>query len=814
LIHGIGQPAQAQARRSQESARNAMLYRTPMDNLKCPSADRRVMDPLLIALIGFFTLGTTTVIWWLVQVETQMRHVRQETAHLREILRVDLTSLRDDLDCLKESAMALRRTHPAVDGVLEAHATLDALEASLSRADASSSGGFGMSDHASELLSGLRRLLSSVGGDGDLTTAEPQDESIVAVFERFLGFSELVGLSPHDLALDDLELRRLGVISNAAGRRRWTEACFLAAAKAAPGVKATQCSLARLARDAGDEIALRSALEALLLLNPDDEELLREHAALLARHGDGDAERDVRRLAAMGVDNANDRSLLSGIRSRAGDSDAALIEIETALSQDSSNPADWLTKAALLAAKGDVRGALDAVDAALDIDRSCGPAWAARARLLNGIDARLEEALKAAVHAVALGESEHVLKADLLIRSDRTEDAYSSLASALDERPSDAHIRAHLSWLHLMGGDPQVAQHILIAAPDDSWHASAELHIQQGRLRLHHADARRDGTGEHDTSLLTEALESFDAALGVDREDGLGWLGRARCLRQMGDLEEATTALHRSQRLLPEEPMVAIEEALLNLDLGRLDDAALLVKQAAGGAADRTVVEYVKALVAAQRGQLGEARRSFERVLDADPGHVRARLNRCSVSMLLADMHLALDDANELLVMYPDLDIARLRRCEILMTLGDWAEAERDIRNLLDRKPHHSPALTHLGRTLAALGRLDEALPYLDEAIRIDQTLAEGWYQRGLYYLENGTMQAALDDFEATVRADPEHLDALLHAAAIHHESEDLGRAADAWRRVLDMVPEHQLARVRLTEVQTRLTTEVVVESV
>jgi tetratricopeptide (TPR) repeat protein len=249
--------------------------------------------------------------------------------------------------------------------------------------------------------------------------------------------------------------------------------------------------------------------------------------------------------------------------------------------------------------------------------------------------------------------------------------------------------------------------------------------------------------------------------------------------------------------------MVTIEEALLQLDIGRVDEAAILVKQAMGESADSTVVEYVRALVSAQRGQLGEARRSLEAVLEVEPGHVRARLNRCSVSMLLEDMHLALDDANELLSLYPNLDIARLRRCEILMTLGEWSEAELEIRNLLERKPHHSPALTHLGRTLVALERTDEALPYLDEAIRLDQTQAEGWYQRGLFYLEQGTIGAAIDDFDATTKADPEHLDALLHLAAIHHESNNSAGALAAWRRVLDVVPDHRLARIRLEELST-----------
>jgi tetratricopeptide (TPR) repeat protein len=679
---------------------------------------------------------------------------------------------------------------------------LDALEELLDGGDVTLEE-MGVHNHATDLLHGLRSLLTSLGGEGNLASVELLDDSIVAVFQRFVTFSEAVGLSPNELGLDDLELRRLGVVSLAAGRRGFAQSCYSAAAEVAPGVRATQESLASLARDSGDDTALRSALELLLKINPDDEIILREHAALLDRYGDEEAERDIRRLAAMGVDNAVDHSLLSGIRSRAGDDDEALQAIEDALSENSSNPSDWLIKATLLKKNGDFDGALSAIDLALELNRSFGPAWSLRAQILDGIDSQLQNALKAVIHAVALGEPDQVLKSDLLIRSDRIDEAFSSLADALEDNPEAHEIRAHLSWLHQTGGAPEIAQQVLTAAPKSSWEESTTLHIQQGRLGLHHCDARRDGTGEHDALLLAEALASFESALEVDRENGLGWLGRARCLRQMGDLEEASISLQRSRRLLEGEGMVTIEEALLQLDIGRVDEAAILVKQAMGESADSTVVEYVRALVSAQRGQLGEARRSLEAVLEVEPGHVRARLNRCSVSMLLEDMHLALDDANELLSLYPNLDIARLRRCEILMTLGEWSEAELEIRNLLERKPHHSPALTHLGRTLVALERTDEALPYLDEAIRLDQTQAEGWYQRGLFYLEQGTIGAAIDDFDATTKADPEHLDALLHLAAIHHESNNSAGALAAWRRVLDVVPDHRLARIRLEELST-----------
>ena len=67
-------------------------------------------------------------------------------------------------------------------------------------------------------------------------------------------------------------------------------------------------------------------------ITPDDPELLRSHAHLLASMGDEDAERAVRRLEALGVDTAADL-LLSGLRARAGARTEAIEAILQALEE-------------------------------------------------------------------------------------------------------------------------------------------------------------------------------------------------------------------------------------------------------------------------------------------------------------------------------------------------------------------------------------------------------------------------------------------------------------------------------------------------
>ena len=215
---------------------------------------------------------------------------------------------------------------------------------------------------------------------------------------------------------------------------------------------------------------------------------------------------------------------------------------------------------------------------------------------------------------------------------------------------------------------------------------------------------------------------------------------------------------------------------------------------------DSSVIDYVKGVVAARRGELEEAKRLFDVVLVSEPNHVRARLNRCSTLMLQQDYHAALDDVSELLEAHPGFDLARLRRGEILMAIGEWSEAEIEFRDILSRRESNPYALTQLGASLIAQERLTEAEQPLNEAIRIDSNLAEGWYQRGLLYLEFGQVESALSDFDTASTKDRYHMNALLRIAAIHHEKADWEKAEAAWRGVLNVEPDNRIARRRIQD--------------
>ena len=752
------------------------------------------MEPVSIGLTLFFAASTSAVIWWLVQAEVGLRKLRDDLESAHAVTSQSLASLNSRTEELAESALALQRAHPGLAGIIDAHRTLDHLQSTLS--------GEGESDEArtaaTSTLSAVKGLLATREGEGDLENTNPADAGLLSLVTRVLQTLDQLELSIDDLSLTDIEARRFGELSFLAGDRAWAQSCYTAASIAAPGQLETLRSLCRLSRESGDDENLRKHLEGLLEVTPDDPELLREHARLLTKLGDSGAEVGLRRLEAMGVVNAEDKSMMASLAARAGNTDVALESIEAAL-ESNPNGEDWLRKAELHLARNERGLGITAVDEAIEIDRQSGPAWAIRAQLLKDEPGRLEEALKASIHAVALGEAQDILKAELLERLGRMEDAHNSLSEALEKQPENAELRAQLVLHYHQAGNPEAAFEILASAPAAAWEGPA-LHLQKGRLILAEADRYRDGTGERDRELLSEADLAFDAALNANRESGVAWLGKARIQRMLQDLSEAQISLARARRLLPDEPLIAAEEALLALDGNDVEAAARLISEAHVLERDSSVISYVKGVVSARRGDMNEAKRLFDSVLAEDPNHVRARLNRCTTLMVEQDHHAALDDVQFLLDAHPELDLARLRRGEIMMSLGEWEEAESNFRDILSRRGENPHALIQLGAALVAQERLTEAEQPLNEAIRLDGESAEGWYQRGLLYESFGQFDGALSDFETAAKRDVHHMNALLRISAIHHNNKNWDEAEKAWRNVLNVEPENRVARRRIQE--------------
>lgn len=753
------------------------------------------MEPISILIVGL-SIGTIAILSWnLHHARTALQNVSDRTLVLSESQGAHAKQTTDALLVLQKKidhydtlVSAMRATQPEVDHGIRAFLTITELERD------------GVA--SPNVVDALDAVFSSISLQDDASLSPMQSEMASRLFKIL----DSLNMTVSKLNLNGRQSLQVGLCALHLKNLKWAEDAFGAAHQALPGNVTVLKGLETIALWKSDDVLRLHWLDAQLRIDPDNPDLLRSHAHLLVQNGDGEAEKDVRRLEALGLDTPADRSLLAGLRQRAGSSNEAIDAIEQALAEDNSKPDYWLQYAQLLHEAEENERALDAVDSCLNLDRQVGDAWALRAILLSMKQGREKEALKAATHAVALdcgGSQLIVLKADLLAETGDVMAAETSLEKALEKHPMDAELRSIVASRRLSEGRLEVAQGLLDNTPSMVDHPL--LHIVEGRLHLARADRRRDGTGETDQLLLGSAIKSFQAALELNREMGVAWLGLARTQRLLKNLDEAGESLARARRLLGDtDSSCSIESAMLAIDLDDVHAASRYIDAAEiQGSGSR--ISYVRGNIAIKLGDPARAIAMYSETLNQNPKHIRARLNRINC-YLTSDQPLeAKDDANILLSLAPELTVAVFALADAQSRLGEWEEAKEGFMAVLEKAPHHHQALTKLGACYLALDRPERAEGPINEALRLAPDYAEAWHQRGMLYLAWEKYEAALSDLEAAIRADGSNIEVRVQVAAIHHASKNIEQASAAWRGVLAIESDHQLARQRLQECEQYL---------
>ena len=740
--------------------------------------------------VGYWMLNTSRRMVKLLDLQTLLRE--SQSTHFHHLNRATEDVI-GEVQSVQSTMNALRSIHPEIDASLAAHTFLLEHEQNPTTVI-----------DAAEVCHVLRLIAqhqttTSVDTPSLTTSHESMLRRLLAVLDQH-------GLDMMALHLDADTAHRLGLAALHIQNYEWAERALNVAYQLSPGHASVLEGLEHIAQLRGDDALHRHWLEARMKITPDNPELLRSHAHLLVSMGDGEAEHAVRRLEALGVDTAADRSLLSGLRARAGARSEAIEAITQALDEDPSRSEDWLHYAQLLEAEEEFGLALEANERCLTLNHQSGEAWALKARILSRKKGHERDALKASTHAVALnagGVDAIFLKAELLEIEGSVVAAEETLLKAIQAEPMNGELRARIAGRYLLNHRIDDAEAMLNATPQGIDHAL--LHTVEGRLHLAHADRQRDGTGQTDENLLSAAMEAFNGALELNRELGVAWLGLARTQRLLLQLDTAEESLARARRLMSDtNPSVATESALLALDGNDIVSASSFV-DAADVHGQTPTTAYVRGNIAAKQGRLKQALLHYSEGLALDPAHIRARLNRCAALLATNEPKKALDDAEALLLMAPLLAIARIRKGEAHMHLEEWDLGCQEFKHVLEHAPHHTHALTQMAACYMSMDRAERAEGPLNEALRQSPDHAPAWHQRGLLYLEFNMIDNALSDFEAAVRCDGNHLAARLQIAAHHHGLGQLDAAEASWRAVLAIEPDHQLAKTRLDECEKRL---------
>jgi len=117
-----------------------------------------------------------------------------------------------------------------------------------------------------------------------------------------------------------------------------------------------------------------------------------------------------------------------------------------------------------------------------------------------------------------------------------------------------------------------------------------------------------------------QAIGYFDGTLAHRPSDMLALLGKGNSLNALGKLDRAEALFSRLSAMYPDDPYVAAESALVQLNRRRLDRAEAGFKRAARLGHKKYTCPYEGlGLVYMRRGQLARAKKNFKRAISNNP---------------------------------------------------------------------------------------------------------------------------------------------------------------------------------------------------
>ncbi|HLU66960.1 MAG TPA: tetratricopeptide repeat protein [Kofleriaceae bacterium] len=267
--------------------------------------------------------------------------------------------------------------------------------------------------------------------------------------------------------------------------------------------------------------------------------------------------------------------------------------------------------------------------------------------------------------------------------------------------------------------------------------------------------------------------------LAPDRAEVAFALGRER-LRQ-GDLDQAeqllTAAWRRDPTLLSAGAFLARCVGLERRDHAR---AHAILDEARAHHGPAPLLAVVEAEILLDEGRVDEARRLAEEVA----GSPAPDAAQAAARALLARVH----------------NHEGLARVEA----GEPESALFAFRRAADLDPEWSAPHSNLGAAFEALGRDDRARAAYQRALAIDPDSQTALYNLARLLRRQGEGRAALDLIEPAATAGGADPDLLVLLAELHAEAGARGPAEECLRRALAVAPQHGAAKLHLADLLMR----------
>ena len=272
-------------------------------------------------------------------------------------------------------------------------------------------------------------------------------------------------------------------------------------------------------------------------------------------------------------------------------------------------------------------------------------------------------------------------------------------------------------------------------------------------------------------------------------------------------LSHALVALENGQTDLARQELTQLAEqghhtSEANYYLGRIEDQASNTEQAIGYYQSVEQGNYYFPALArassllAENGQLEDAIDRIRRLREANPRQAE-NFWLLEVNLLLdqEQQQQALSTATEALEEHPDNIEIRYARAMLYDGIGRPADAEADLKQIIEQEPENAVALNALGYILTTrTDRLREARGYIEKALRLDPDNPAILDSMGWVLFLEGQLEPALDYLSRAWAAFPDPEVAAHYGEALWMNGAE-EQARIIWQEGLEQDSDHEVLR-------------------
>ena len=269
-------------------------------------------------------------------------------------------------------------------------------------------------------------------------------------------------------------------------------------------------------------------------------------------------------------------------------------------------------------------------------------------------------------------------------------------------------------------------------------------------------------------------------------------------LYSQGQLQQA---LHEAETLVQKFPQSAIlfnVQGAVFKDLGQLDQSIEAYNKALATKPDYAEAYNNMGNTFKEQGKLEEAIEAYNKAIIIKPDNTDAYNNMGNAMKEQGKLEEAIGAYNKALDIKPDNANAYYNMGRSLQELGKLEEAIEAYNKSLAIKPDNADAYYNMGNALNDQVKLEEAVEAYNKALAIKPNDADAYCNMGVTLQGQGKLEEAIEAYNGALDIKPDHANAYYNMGVTLQGQGKLEEAIEAYNRALDIKPDHAEAHMTL----------------